>query len=174
MDTDAWIMGEEVREKVERTAQTGLTTDEIDVEMEKEENEVNEIVIDPLLEQNDNNSREGKEKEEEEEEEEECGERSAHGSSIEATLLDVSAGSIALYPNPARGAVRIQLPQAVATTSEVLVFDTNGSLVARIEMAADQQIATLVFADFDLQSGIYHIKATSGDVVMTAKLAVIK
>lgn len=110
----------------------------------------------------------------EDEEEEGCGERSTHGSDVEESMLVNTDDAIALYPNPARQAVRIQLPQAQVTDSKVLIFDANGTLIVRTAIPADQQVATLVFADFNMQSGVYHIKVTAGDAVMTAKLIVIK
>jgi hypothetical protein len=73
--------------------------------------------------------------------------------------------SISIYPNPSTGNVTIK---GTEENGLVEIFSNNGQLVSTVQTTAKETIIT------DLPNGIYFVKISNTENVITKKITVIK
>jgi hypothetical protein len=74
---------------------------------------------------------------------------------------------IQLSPNPTSGMLNIQLPDGLKGTISLQVFDLNGRVIKRQNLASDGNALSTSIDVSGLQSGVYIIKAQSGSNSLT-------
>lgn len=74
---------------------------------------------------------------------------------------------IQLSPNPTSGMLQIQLPDGLKGTISLQVFDLNGRVIKRQNLASDGNALSTSIDVSGLQSGVYILKAQSGSTSLT-------
>lgn len=74
---------------------------------------------------------------------------------------------IQLSPNPTSGMLQIQLPDGLKGTISLQVFDLNGRVIRRQNLASDGNALSTSIDVSGLQSGVYILKAQSGSTSLT-------
>lgn len=76
---------------------------------------------------------------------------------------------IQLSPNPTSGMLQIQLPDGLKGTISLQVFDLNGRVIKRQNLASDGHALSTSIDVSGLQSGVYILKAQSGSTSLTSR-----
>jgi uncharacterized delta-60 repeat protein len=74
---------------------------------------------------------------------------------------------IQLSPNPTSGVLQIQLPDGLKGSVSLQVFDLNGRVIRRQNLASDGNALSTSIDVSGLQSGVYILKAQSGSTSLT-------
>jgi uncharacterized delta-60 repeat protein len=77
--------------------------------------------------------------------------------------------SMAVFPNPTRDLLQVQLPDGMNGTVGLQVFDLNGRLVKFTNLASDGNALNTTVDVSTLVSGIYILKAQAGNVTLTSR-----
>jgi hypothetical protein len=80
-----------------------------------------------------------------------------------------SSNKLAVYPNPAKGTLYINLPEHMQGTAEVSILDISGRPVKIYNMPANGQ---LILNISDITPGIYSIKISAVDMLYTGRLII--
>jgi len=93
--------------------------------------------------------------------------------SNQLTKSGLSSGkeSLLAYPNPSKGAIKVQLLNFVSRKAEVSIFDAKGTLVQKSPLNLNQSN----IANFDLSNkapGLYYIKIMSNTGTQVSKVVV--
>ncbi|MFL5746409.1 MAG: T9SS type A sorting domain-containing protein [Niastella sp.] len=77
--------------------------------------------------------------------------------------------SMAVFPNPTRDLLQVQLPDGMNGSVGLQVFDLNGRLVKFTHLASDGSALNTTVDVSTLVSGIYILKAQAGNVTLTSR-----
>lgn len=77
--------------------------------------------------------------------------------------------SLAVFPNPARDLLQVQLPDGMKGTVGLQVFDLNGRLVKFTNLASDGSALNTTVDVSTLVKGIYVLKAQAGNITLTSR-----
>jgi uncharacterized delta-60 repeat protein len=77
--------------------------------------------------------------------------------------------SMAVFPNPTRDLLQVQLPDGMNGTVALQVFDLNGQLVKFTNLASDGSALNTTVDVSTLVSGVYILKAQAGNVTLTSR-----
>lgn len=83
-----------------------------------------------------------------------------------SSINEVAQGEVSVYPNPATDVINV----ANATNAQISVFDLTGKMIVNIESAsANETIDASNFA-----KGLYFVRISNGNNVITKKVSVVK
>lgn len=82
----------------------------------------------------------------------------------------LAAGSLAIFPNPARSEIALTIQAFAPAESVVQVFDLTGNLVLEKKYTVSEGSVDLRVDVSNLRSGVYTVRYTGGQTVLTGRL----